>query len=245
MNNRFLTIVSLLASSKLFLAGCSGDNSSFETPNINAEITTNPGVVSQRNFEVGAVDPFPLVVDLDNNQFIGLTVDIVVQIGDQKNQLVTDEHTVFFKTQWGLIQPSCVTVDGGCSVEWRTSKFENIPATNTNIIVAWTVGEESFNDTNGNGIFDDADTTFEDLEEPFLDINLDGVFDGAGGDKLIDVVNGNDLTGINGVHDIGDTFLNSPNCTNASLCSTVRPLTYVWNSAPMILTGPPDPPATP
>jgi len=242
MNNRFLTIASLLASSTLFMAGCSDDNSAFETPNTNTDTPTNTGTVAQRNFVIGPADAFPKVVDLVANTTTGLSVDIIVQIGDQKNQLLTDEHTVFFKTQWGLIEPSCVTVDGGCTVEWRTSG-SGIPANYINAIVAWTVGEENFTDTNGNGIFDDDDTTFNDLEEPFLDINLDGVFDAAGGDKLIDVVNGNDLTGINGVHDIGDTFLNSPSCTHASLCSTTRPTTYVWDTTFMVLTGPPD--ATP
>ena len=237
MNNRFLTIASLLASSTLFMAGCSEDNSSFETPNTNPDITTNPGTVVQRNFIVESSDGFPAVIDLTAGTFTAQTTDIIVTIGDLNNQLLTDEHTVFFKTEWGLIEPSCVTVDGSCSVTWQTSDSKNIPASLENVVVAWTVGEESFTDTNGNGKFDDADITFEDLEEPFLDINLDGVFDGAGGDKLIDVVNGNDLTGINGVHDTGDTFLNSPNCTHSTLCG--RATTYVWGSTYLVLTGSP------
>ena len=49
-------------------------------------------------------------------------------------------------------------------------------------------------------------------------------------------------TGINGVHDIGDTFLNSPNCTHSSLCST-RKTTYIWGDTILILTGPPEDPA--
>ena len=96
--------------------------------------------------------------------------------------------------------------------------------------------EEGFIDTNGNGKFDDADTTFDDLEEPYVNANNDLAFNA--GDTLIDVVNGNDTTGINGVHDIGDTFLNSPNCTHSSLCST-RTSTYIWGDTILILTGPP------
>ena len=233
----------MLVCGTLILSGCSDDNSAFETPRAVTDTPTNSGLVSQRNFSVASSDPFPPVLDLTAGTFTAQSVDITVKVGDLNNQLLTDEHTVFFKTQWGLIEPSCVTVEGECSVTWQTSNSANIPASRTTVIVAWTPGEESFTDTNGNGKFDDADTAFDDLEEPFLDINLDGVFDGAGGDKLIDVVNGNDLTGINGVHDIGDTFLNSTNCTHASLCSAVRPTTYVWDSTFLVLTGPP--PAAP
>ena len=238
MNNRFLTIVSLLASSTLFMVGCSEDNSSFQTPNT-SDTPTNSGLVSQKNFSVASSDPFPAVIDQAAGTFSEQSVDIIVKLGDLNNQLLTDGHTVFFKTEWGLIEPSCITENGECSVTWQTSNSGNIPASLTTVIVAWTTGEESFTDTNGNGKFDDADTAFNDMEEPFLDINLDGVFDGAGGDKLIDVINGNDLTGINGVHDIGDSFLNSPNCTHASLCSAVRTSTYVWDSTFLVLTGPP------
>lgn len=239
MNNRFLTIASLLASSTLFMAGCSDDNSSFETPRATTDTPTNTGTVSQKNFTVAPTDIFPAVVDLTAGTFSEQSVDIVVKIGDLKNQLLTDEHTVFFKTQWGLIEPSCVTENGKCSVTWETSEFGNIPATLTNVVTAWTVGEESFPDTNGNGKFDDAetDTNFDDLREPFLDINQDGVFDGAGGDELIDVVNGLDPTGANGISDTKDFLLNSPNCIHTTLCG--RATTYVWSDTRLILTGPP------
>jgi hypothetical protein len=236
MNSRFFTTMTLIASSLLIITGCSEDTSAFETPNT-SETPTNSGVVSQKNFIVESSDGFPPVIDLATNTFTAQTVDIIVTIGDLNNQILTDEHVVFFKTEWGLIEPSCITKDGECSVTWKTSKSENVPASLTSVITAWTTGEESFTDSNGNGKFDDADTAFEDLEEPFLDINLDGVFDGAGGDEIIDVINGNDLTGTNGVHDIGDTFLNSPSCTHASLCG--RTTTFIWNSTFLVLTGPP------
>ena len=105
-------------------------------------------------------------------------------------------------------------------------------------VTAWTVGEETFLDTNGNKIFDDDDigSVFFDIEEPYVDIIRDGVFND--GDTLIDVVNGNDLTGTNGVHDIGDTFLNSPNCTHSSLCSSVAPTTFIWVDMDLFMLKP-------
>ena len=236
MNNRFLNIFTIIASSSLFVAGCSED-SPFETPPAAGETPLNAGVVSHTNFTVTTSDIFPAVVDLAAGTFSAdPKVDISVKIGDLDNQLLTDEHTVFFKTEWGLIEPSCTTENGVCSVTWETSNFDYIPSDYINTVTAWTVGEESFTDTNGNGKFDDADTTFNDLEEPFVDANLDSAFNA--GDKIIDVVSSNDPTGINDVHDIGDTFLNSPNCTHSSLCST-RTTTYIWGETILILTGPP------
>ena len=217
MNNRFLNIFTIVASSSLFLAGCSEDNSSFETPNL-SDTPTVTGIVSHTNFTVTTSDIFPAVFDVSSNTYTEQTVEISVKIGDLNNQLLTDEHTVFFKTEWGLITKSCVTENGRCSVTWETSNFDEIPDDYINTVTAWTLGEEGFTDTNGNGKFDDADTTFNDLEEPYVDANLDLAFNA--GDKVIDVVNGNDSTGTNAAHDIGDTFLNSPNCTHSSLCST-------------------------
>ncbi len=238
MNNRFLNIFTIIASSTLFLAGCDSDNSSFETPNLSG-IQTNAGTASQTNFTVTTSDIFPAVIG--NGTYSEKTVEISVKVGDSNNQLLTDEHTVYFKTEWGVLtNTSCVTKDGRCSVTWETSNFDNIPTDDINTVTAWTVGEEGFTDTNGNGLFDDADTTFDDLEEPFVDANNDKAFNA--GDTLIDVVNGNDPTGTNLAHDIGDTFLNSPNCTHSSLCST-RKTTYIWGDVTLILTGPP--PAVP
>ena len=234
MNNRFITTLALTASSLMFVAGCS-DDSPFETPN--TELAVNPGIVSQKNMSIVASDPQPAIYDATNNVFTETEVEITVKIGDLDNQLLTDEHTIFFATEWGLISPSCVTEDGRCSVTWQTSLFSNIPTDLLNTITAWTSGEETFTDTNGNGLFDDNDTTFEDKEEPFVDANGDSVFNS--GDTLIDVFNGNDTTGVNGVHDIGDGFLNSPNCTHSSLCSTVAPTSFIWVDIELDMAGPP------
>lgn len=235
MNNRFLTTLALTASSAIFVAGCSSD-SPFETPN--PDIADNPGVVSQKNLSIVADDPQPAIYDATTGVFTDTQVEITVKVGDLNNQLLTDAHTIYFATEWGvLLNNTCVTVDGRCSVTWETSAFNNIPNDLLNTITAWTLGEETFIDTNDNGKFDDDDSTFEDREEPFVDTNRDGVFDS--GDILIDVVNGNDTTGANGVHDIGDGFLNSPNCIHSSLCSTVLTSSYIWVDIELDMAGPP------
>jgi hypothetical protein len=241
MNNRFLTIASLLASSALFMAGCSDDNSAFETPNLNPDITTNPGTVSQNNFTILSSNLNPeIFADPSSNSFTFTELTITARIGDRNNQLLSDEHVIHFKTEWGLIQENCVTVDGLCTVTWQTSSADSAPADHKNTILAYTVGEESFTDTNGNGIFDDNDGTFEDLEEPYVDSNRDLVY--STGEPIVDVLNGNSQTVVNEVHDIGDTFFNGAGCTHSSLCSAFKSI-QVWDDVQIDMNAPP--PATP
>jgi len=245
MNNRFLTII--LLTSSMYIAGCSDDNSSYETPKVAGEddLPENTGIVSQKNLSIAASEPQPPVYDPDTGIFSEEEVNITVKVGDISNQLLTDSHTIYFATEWGLITPSCITVSGECSVKWQTSSFANIPGDLLTTVTAWTTGEETFSDTNGNKIFDDGDigSVFIDIEEPYVDANMDGAFNN--GDTLIDVVNGNDLTGMNGVHDIGDTFLNSPNCTHSSLCSSVAPTTFIWVDMDLFMLKPEPPPEEP
>jgi hypothetical protein len=242
MNNRFLAIT-LLASS-MCLAGCSEDNSSFETPNT-SDTPINSGTVSQNNFTILAENLEPQIfADPASNVFTYTELTITVRIGDRKNQRLTDEHTVFFKTEWGLIDPSCVTEDGFCTVKWSTSSGSEAPTDHKNTIMAYTLGEESFTDVNGNAIFDDNDNatpSFEDIEEPFVDSNRNGIHDS--GEQIVDVVNGNDPTApTNGLHDIGDTFFNGEGCTHSSLCSINHKSIYVWDDVQLLMDGPPTTP---
>ena len=242
MNTRFLKLCTLIASSTLFATGC-GDNSSFETPNTSGA-SKNSGVVSQKNISLLAEDPQPEIFD-DTGAATDTTLVMTVKIGDRNNQLLTDEHTVYFATEWGLIEPSCVTKNGTCNVNWQTSFGPStVPSDHQVTITAYTLGEEQFSDTNSNGELDDNDgplpgsaDLFIDRVEPFVDADrTDGPFNSL--DTLIDVMNGNEL-GANGEHDEGDGFLNSENCTHSSMCSTTQ-LIYIWDDININMDGPPD-----
>ncbi len=106
-------------------------------------------------------------------------------------------------------------------------------------IVAYTIGEESFPDENGNGIYDDADgNQFDDLEEPYIDADESNSF--TTGDIIIDVINAFDATGANGIHDVSDSFFNGAGCTHTSLCSTtVITNGTIWDSNTLTINGPP------
>jgi len=236
MNNRFINTLALIASSMIFVSGCGNETNAFKTTDDDSDSTANSGTISQTNRSILADDTQPPVIDPDTGVATDTTVTITVKIGDLNNQLLTDKHTVLFATEWGLIEPSCVTENGICTVNWQTSFGSPMPDFNRTTITAYVLGEEAFDDTNGNGEFDDTDTTFIDREEPFVDANENDIFDA--GDTIIDVMNGNDL-GQNGVHDNGDGFLNSPNCTHSSLCSTVRSTIYIWDNIALDMNGPP------
>lgn len=219
MNNRFIKIMALVASSVSFVSGC-GDNSTFETPN--TDTVTNSGIISQKNFSLLTADVFPAVIDGTTGVFTQTDVELTAYIGDRNNQSLTDAHTIYFVPEYGLVNPSsCVTTEGTCSVTWSAIKRPD-PAGPTAdglvTIAAYSAGEEGFTDTNGNSVFDDNDAGFEDLEEPYVDV--DESFSYTSGDKIIDVVSTNDPTGVNGVHDIADGFFNGTGCSHTSLCGT-------------------------
>ena len=239
MNKHFLILLTLVSRSVFLLTGC-GDIDNLETPNTSTTIVSNTGAISHKNFSILASDPQPTVIDPDTGVFNLTDVTMSVYMADRQNQLLTNTQTVFFRTEYGAITPSCVTVDGTCSVTWTAIKRPGPGEPGSDLmitIVAYTIGEESFVDTNGNAIFDDNDTTFTDLEEPYVDADESGTF--TAGDDIIDVVNGNDPTGINGAHDIGDSFFNGANCTNSQCSSTVITNGTIWDSITLKIDGPP------
>jgi hypothetical protein len=235
MNSRLITFSALVTS--LVIAGCDSDTSSWESQN--NDLAVNTGVVSQKNFTILSEELQPdIFLAPGICAFTYTELKMTVIVGDRYNRVLTDPHTVHFETEWGLLKnSSCTTVDGTCEVTWTTSSCDDVPADHTNTIMAYTIGEESFDDANGNNLFDDGDTIFDDLEEPYVDANNNNIYDS--GEKIIDVPNGNDLTGVNGVHDIGDTFFNGGGCTHSSLCSTVINSIYVWDQVVIQMDGAP------
>ena len=239
--NRML--VTLISTSSVLLLGCAEDSfEAFEDPGT-ATVTTNPGVIAQKNFSVLASEVQPKVIDPDTNIFTKTDVTLTVYTGDRNNQTITDGHTILFMSEYGLINPpTCVTsADGVCEVTWSAIKRPDPGGPGDDMFVtitAYTVGEESFNDSNGNSLFDDSDAGFTDIEEPYVDVNENGIYNA--GDTIIDVVSTNDTTGKNGQHDLADGFFNGGGCTHASLCG-VRNSIVIWDDITLKINGPPTP----
>jgi hypothetical protein len=242
MKNHYAKLFAIIVSCILFATSCSDDNSTFETPN-SSGIPTNAGIVSFKNFSLLAAETQPVVIDRETGIFKKTDVVMTAFVADRLNSTLTDAHTVHFRTEYGVLDPSsCVTENGFCTVTWRAIKRPEPggPGDDMKVtIVAYTIGEESFSDVNGNDIYDDADgNQFNDLEEPYIDADESGTF--TAGDGVIDVINGNDTSGANGVHDIGDGFFNGSGCTHSSLCSTtIITNGTIWDSNILTINGPP------
>lgn len=246
MNNRFIKIMPLLACSVTFVSGC-GDTSSFETPNTSTSaVSPVAGTVSQNNFSLLAEDTQPAIYD-ENDVATDTALTMTVKVGDRNNQLLTDAHTVYFATEWGLIDRSCTTENGTCTVTWQTSFGpDTVPTDHLVTITAYTLGEEHFSDSNGNGVFDDDDQPFPDgsgdlftdREEPFVDADRGSISIFNSGDTIIDVISGL-IFGADGEHNDPDGFLNSPSCRHSSLCSTTTSTIYIWDDIQINMDGPP------
>jgi len=224
MNNHYIKILTLASCGALTMVGCSSDNSSFESSTGGTE--TNSGTISQKNFSVLTADLNPAVIDETANTITKTSVEITAFIGDRNNQVLTDSHTINFAAEYGLIEPTCVTENGECSVTWTAIKFPDPGGPGSDgitTITAYSTGEEGFTDSNGNNVFDDGDATFDDLEEPFVDSDESGGF--TAGDQVIDVKSTNDPTGENLTHDIADGFFNGSGCTHSSLCADRKSVT--------------------
>ncbi len=235
MNNLSIKILILAFSSALVIAGCSSDNSSFES---SSATSANSGTISQKNFSVLTADLNPAVIDATANTFTKTSVEITASIGDRNNQVLTDSHTINFVAEYGLIEPTCVTENGECSVTWTAIKFPEPGGPGSDgvtTITAYAIGEEGFTDSNGNNVYDDGDAVFDDLEEPFVDSDESGSF--TVGDQIIDVKGTNDPTGENLTHDIADGFFNGSGCTHSSLCADRKSVTVFARVSMNLITN--------
>ena len=239
MNINYRMLALCITAPAMFLAGCADNNEGFKDPGT-TDVTSNPGIISQKNFSILADDVQPVVIDPMTGIFTKTDVTLTVFAGDRNNQTVTDGHTVYFVSEYGLINPpSCITdADGTCEVTWSAIKRPDPGGPGDDMMVtitAYTIGEEAFTDTNGNSLFDDGDAGFDDIEEPYVDVNENDMYNA--GDTIIDVVSTNDPTGTNALHDIADGFFNGGGCTHTSLCADRTSVT-IWDDISLKIDGP-------
>ena len=140
----------------------------------------------------------------------GITTLLTARLADHFSNPVPDGTAVNFISQGGSIGNnglgSCITVNGACSATLTSQALR--PNNGRVTVLAFAVGEESFTDTNGNGLADPGELfdangdstdmpeafvnynesfdpiTFlptRDANEPFLDFNRNGIYDGPDG----------------------------------------------------------------
>lgn len=148
-------------------------------------------------------------LNTESFSYDGVESTVTARLSDHFHNPVPNGTAVYFTTSGGAIQPSCTTIDGACSVTWRSQNPR--PANGRAVILAYALGEEAFLDSNGNGYadgscadmgngtnlatsrscgeFTDISEAFRDdnedlkrnISETFIDFNLDGIFNGPDG----------------------------------------------------------------
>lgn len=168
-------------------------------------LTISTGIADADSFSIAVETLNPEAYNYD-----GVTDKVTVHLADRFNNPVPDGTAVSFMTEGGSIEPRCQTTKGECTVTWQSQNPR--PANGRVTILAYVIGEESFTDTDGNGVFNAGDT-FTDLGEPYEDKNEDGAY--TPGEPFYDFHQGTPAgNGIDGVRDGPDGQYEGLQCTD-------------------------------
>lgn len=151
-------------------------------------LTVSTAIPDDNSFSLSAEVFNPEAWDLED-----VPVPITILAADRFNNIVPDDTAIVFTTELGAVVAQCLTVDGRCTVSWRSqdprTSLDNSPQdTGRSTILAHAVGEESFEDEDGDGVFSgtavcadppvDGADCYYDLPEAWLDQNENGVRNG-------------------------------------------------------------------
>lgn len=191
-----------------------------------SNIVISTGIADQNSFSLSLETLNPAAWDRD-----GVEVAVNVIASDRFNNPVPDGTAVSLSTELGSITPSCVTVGGRCSGTWTSSDPRDLgindiryPHEGITTITAEIIGEESFIDTNSNGIFDDGDILDlnSDKGETFEDYNMGYNTDSLGNPMVTGYSAGLepfiDFNG-NGIRDPKDGLYTGLGCAHETLCA--------------------------
>lgn len=141
---------------------------------VSSNLVISTGLPDQKSFSLSAEKFNPEAWGID-----GVAVNVTIRAADHFNNPAPDGTTVSFRTNGGVIDPTCSTKNGVCSVEWRSQNPR--PVNGRAIILATALGEESFIDANGSGRYESAADIFnpatDDMPEAFLDVNENKIRD--------------------------------------------------------------------
>lgn len=164
---------------------------------ISDELTISTGIADQDSFSLAAS-----ILNVDGLSFDGSTTELTVHMADTFNNPVPDGTAVSFVVEGGSIEPSCTTIGGSCSVTWTSQ--DPRPADGIVRILAYALGNESYIDTNSNGLFDLMEFEVED----YIDSNASGYYDFDLPETFTDSSDGSVYD--NGVYDKGFNDLGEP-----------------------------------
>ncbi len=142
---------------------------------------------------------------LDGGWTDGVTTTITARLADHFGNPVPDGTSVtFISPESGIVaggsQANCTTTAGKCSVVWESAG--NRPSDNRVTVLAYVTGEDSFQDRDGNGLFNDGDILLSDAAEPFVNADEHAGFNSDfPGEQLIDDDQNGEFTPANGQYD--------------------------------------------
>jgi len=229
------TAVSVTAVARMEVNG-----ESIEVQTQSNQLTVNTGLAEQRSLTIAASVLNP------EADFNGETSQITAWLADNFNNPVPDGTSVNFTTEGGVIESTCNTVNGSCSVTW-TSAEPRLP-NHRSTILASALGHESFFDNNGNNIFDDEDgiaiidagvssgfsrhnaepSGFIDMSEAWRDDNENFTYDA--GELFLDYDN-------NGAFDLEDNKFNGPQCQGSRCADASMQAIHVRKALVLIMSG--------
>lgn len=158
---------------------------------VSDQLVISTGIPDQNSFSLPVA-----TLNIEGWNYDGVSTNITAMLADHYNNPVPDGTAAYFRSSGGSIEPSCTTTNGTCFVKLTSQNPR--PANGRVVVLAYALGEESFVDLNGNGIYDAGDT-YTDLPEPFLDANENGTKDAT--EEFVD-------TNANGSYSLGDGVFN-------------------------------------
>jgi Invasin, domain 3 len=145
---------------------------------VSSQLVVSTAIPHQNGFSIAASK-----LNIEAWRIDGVTTTITARLSDRYGNLVPDGTAVSFRTEGGVssITPSCTTTGGSCAVTLTSSGTRPIDGRLT--VLATAIGEESFVDLNGNGVYDLGEP-FTDLPEAYVDADENGTR--GAGEEFVD-----------------------------------------------------------
>lgn len=186
---------------------------------LSTQLAISTGMIDQDSMSLAFSNCKPEALNI-----VGTQIDATVRAADLLNNPIADGTAFSFTTEGGAIEGSCTTVSGTCSVKWTSQS--PYPSDGISSVLVTAIGNESFNDVNSNGVFDNGDS-FTDLGEAFRDDNDSASYNS--GEFFLDFNN-------NGSYSSTDNLYNGTPCTHSTLCAVSNYVAVNANSR-LLMSG--------
>jgi len=110
------------------------------------KLSIGTGMPDQNSTSVSATHFNPAGWEYDGEE-----VGVTIRLADAFNNPPPDGTSVQFVTEGGAIDTNCTTENGACTVQWKSQAPR--PSNGRVTILATTVGNESFEDNDGDGLY--------------------------------------------------------------------------------------------